>query len=364
MVSFKDLISKSQVHVAPKASRCEKVLASMQAAKHDGPRGNLPSGLASSINGKLSFISVSSLFGGIGRAACLPFLRRAHPESLLGQDVEVTSGKAAGREGVVWKIRRPPASAPVGSAPTAVVRWTDQTPGPLFGTLPITSVQVTDKWSDSLSAAHFFFQTIFRPTCLPRRTINVSAAPSEQPAVMLCDASSSADGSDEIGVVFFDPAIPDHPGFYTFLTLPAWLSDFIRPQQESSAICPAELIAFIIGLLTFADKCHDRRVLAWSDNMAAFSCMVHGFSSSKAMSDASNIFHLTRAALQTDMWTEWVASDANISDIPSRNQGRGHKDEEAFRQLGLTFVPAQCPSFDEWQDPVALFDKLRARFAT
>ena len=64
------------------------------------------------------------------------------------------------------------------------------------------------------------------------------------------------------------------------------------------------------------------------------------------------------------MWTEWVASDANISDIPSRNQGRGHKDEEAFRQLGLTFVPAQCPSFDEWQDPVALFDKLRARFAT
>ena len=25
--------------------------------------------------------------------------------------------------------------------------------------------------------------------------------------------------------------------------------------------------------------------------------------------------------------------------------GRGHKDEEALRQLGLAFVSAQCPSF-------------------
>ena len=342
IVSLEHFRDKAKVMISPKPSRCQKF---------NGPKGRLPSGIASSLAGKLSFMCSSSFFGGIGRAPCAPLVRRANPDSLLGQDVDVTTTRFTGREGSVWAVRQPD-----NGRKTVVVRWTDDLTQTAFATLPAEEVKTTERWTPALDSTLNFFSTIFRPDVLPSRVIDVSDTHSP-PIVLLCDASSES-GIDEIGIVFHDTSTPHIAGVESSLILPEWLSNKIRPQQHSSAICPAELIAGVVALLTFRDECRGRRILLWTDNTAAFSGMVNGFSSSKAMQQASNLFHLTRAALQTDMWIEWVASDANISDIPSRNRGVGHTDEEAYRKLGLTSKPANCFSEKEWDDPLLLFDRL------
>ena len=46
--------------------------------------------------------------------------------------------------------------------------------------------------------------------------------------------------------------------------------------------------------------------------------MITGYSSSKTMPRVSALFHLFVAALDLDLWVEWVNTDANIADPPSR----------------------------------------------
>ena len=111
IVSLEHFRDKAKVMISPKPSRCQKF---------NGPKGRLPSGIASSLAGKLSFMCSSSFFGGIGRAPCAPLVRRANPDSLLGQDVDVTTTRFTGREGSVWAVRQPD-----NGRKTVVVRWTD-----------------------------------------------------------------------------------------------------------------------------------------------------------------------------------------------------------------------------------------------
>ena len=96
------------------------------------------------------------------------------------------------------------------------------------------------------------------------------------------DGSSSDAEGDEIGIVCFDTRSSDHPGWYSHF--PSWLSLLLRADGAAlSVICPVELIAAVVALLTFGDKCRGRKVLFWIDNAAAWSSMVHGYSSSGVM---------------------------------------------------------------------------------
>jgi len=48
----------------------------------------------------------------------------------------------------------------------------------------------------------------------------------------------------------------------------------------------------------------------------------------KMMACVSALFHLFVAALDIDLWVEWVNTDANIADLPSRPlSGRGELSE-------------------------------------
>ena len=76
------------------------------------------------------------------------------------------------------------------------------------------------------------------------------------------------------------------------------------------------------------------------------------------MQTAGTLFQLARAALQLDLWAEWVNSEANIADIPSRDGGRGHPDEAEFRNLGLHLVPLYKLSEETWDAPTLLYRQL------
>jgi len=52
--------------------------------------------------------------------------------------------------------------------------------------------------------------------------------------------------------------------------------------------------------------------------------MITGYSSSKTMARVSALFHLFVVALDIDLWVDWVNTDTNIADLPSRPlSGRG-----------------------------------------
>ena len=85
--------------------------------------------------------------------------------------------------------------------------------------------------------------------------------------------------------------------------------------------------------------------------------MITGYSSSKTMARVSALFHLFVAALDIDLWVEWVNTDANIADLPSRPlSGRGELSK-------ITPLLADCPmifiSKTEFDDPALFFKKWR-----
>ena len=56
-----------------------------------------------------------------------------------------------------------------------------------------------------------------------------------------------------------------------------------------------------------------------------------------------------------DRLQEWVESDSNIADIPSRDGSNGHKEEVPFRALALSHVPLHRLAEDAWEDPISIF---------
>jgi hypothetical protein len=65
----------------------------------------------------------------------------------------------------------------------------------------------------------------------------------------------------------------------------------------------------------------------WYDNTAALSAVIHGYARSAHLAKMTNEIHLQFARLQITAWFEWVPSQCNIADIPSRPQGQ---EEYAF----------------------------------
>ena len=95
---------------------------------------------------------------------------------------------------------------------------------------------------------------------------------------------------------------------------PSWLLATIKVQC-SLVICVLEVHAGLYGLLTGGQKL---LVYFCCDNTAEWSSMTTGYSSSKTMTRVSALFHPFVAALDMDLWVEWVNTDTNIADLSSR----------------------------------------------
>jgi hypothetical protein len=82
------------------------------------------------------------------------------------------------------------------------------------------------------------------------------------------------------------------------------------------------------------------------------------------MSEGGNVYHLVRAALSVDKWTEHVPRLGQMADLPSRWPER-HSDPKlrkyltAFQKLNMSQVELVQPSQAEWLSPVSLFNKIR-----
>jgi len=180
-------------------------------------------------------------------------------------------------------------------------------------------------WTADLEDMRSFYTVILSPERIPVRVLFFDDH--TPPIIGYSDGCSSVDKNVHgLGIVMWDvhdgtAASPDKPagsGQWAHDACPLWFVDRCL-AHTNKIICPFELYASICWMLTFRHMFKgNRRLAVYQDNGSAWSLMVHGFSDSVLMSEGGNVYHLVRAALGVDKWTEHVPSLGQMADLPSR----------------------------------------------
>ena len=81
-----------------------------------------------------------------------------------------------------------------------------------------------------------------------------------------------------------------------------------------------ELLAAVAAYTTFPDLLSSRKVIHWIDNTGALAALVKGYSRAPHSCRIVHAFHALNLGFQSRVWFEYVASEANIGDLPSRDE--------------------------------------------
>ncbi|KAJ1484200.1 hypothetical protein T484DRAFT_1797917 [Baffinella frigidus] len=127
-----------------------------------------------------------------------------------------------------------------------------------------------------------------------------------------------------------------------------------------------EMVAFLFGILTYADCLKGRKVLFFVDNTTAISAVVHGYSRKADLAVLANLCCLLLVGLGVIPWIEYVPTDANGSDIPSRVEKR---DQSELVRHSFRPRPLRAVSRAQWATPslllstaLAIAEEQRAKF--
>ena len=80
--------------------------------------------------------------------------------------------------------------------------------------------------------------------------------------------------------------------------------------------------------------------------------MIHGYASRTDMARLSNMYHLQNFHMNVDAWHEWVPSEANIADIPSRPRfdKKGNDLWQQLWDLKAEQIEMLIPEPEQWDD--------------
>lgn len=131
---------------------------------------------------------------------------------------------------------------------------------------------------------------------------------------------------------------------------PAWEDvSFLAPDKETY-ISQMEAMAVVAAFYSLAsshpERLRGRRVNAFIDNTAALSALVHGYTGKEDLAKISNAYHLQLASLRAAAYLEFVPSEANIADLPSRRK------YELMRLLGIQPLEFHMPRMSDWSSPL------------
>ena len=169
---------------------------------------------------------------------------------------------------------------------------------------------------------------------------------------MFSPASPDAMPFVRIGWCVFDPIT--RLAFHSHYVLPDWYYQFFA-QGKLTYIMQGEGVGALAPLLSLPSFFRGRSVVQFQDNTGALSALVHGYASKPDMSRIVNAFHIAQFLLQARVWFEWIPSDANLADLPSRVEY-----DEYFRAVpGSIWVPTVLPSLADWLAPLpSLFAEM------
>jgi hypothetical protein len=186
-----------------------------------------------------------------------------------------------------------------------------------------------------LHSASFVEQLIGHDVPLLPREVRLSAA-ARPPILLWTDAA----GNGSLGFCIVDLEDPSRCFFEG-----GTVSDEIRVAMATIAGCDKdtliaqwEALAGISALLTLPEIFRDRQVIHFIDNQGTAGAFSRGYSSAPDLAALSNVMHLTLAALHCDVWWEWLRSEHNPADLPSRPSADNF---EALERAG--FIWANCP---------------------
>ena len=192
------------------------------------------------------------------------------------------------------------------------------------------------KLTPSLRCALQFF-THLLPKLPDKR---ISARKTSAPPVLVWSDASFENGHGQLGWVVFDPASGNY--WHSSHAVAKHTFDLFVPDKKQY-IGQLELLAATVPYHSLPDCIfRNRLVMHFVDNQQALSAVVSGYARQPDNARLVNQLCLRTAHLQCNVYYEWVASKANIADLPSRN------DFVLLTKMGSTEVTTVLPDFHSW----------------
>ena len=117
---------------------------------------------------------------------------------------------------------------------------------------------------------------------------------------------------------------PGFPLVWTACDCPGWVLAAFQEvdRRKEQYIGQLELLAAVVAYTTFPDLLAGQHVIHWIDNESAVYSLAKGYSGAADSARVVNLFHACVAQLGVTPWLEYVGTDDNIADLPSRGEWR------------------------------------------
>ena len=211
---------------------------------------------------------------------------------------------------------------------------------------------------------------------------NFEVDPDDEPPVLIWSDGASEPGSKREHTIGFVAALPragarpppatetdaesvervmrDYDVVHASAELdPEFIAHFVARKQQIGQV---ELVAALLPYLSLVDE-HGRsrlagkRCLHWIDNSSAVAALVKGYSGQPDSARIVHAVHATLAGLEARAWFEYVRTDANVADEPSRVDlsGRTYALGAAMasglgERLSSRPIPAVLPDASRWDE--------------
>ena len=103
------------------------------------------------------------------------------------------------------------------------------------------------------------------------------------------------------------------------------------------------------------DRLRGRQIYHWIDNVAAVAGLCKGYSGKTDTARIVNSFNVRQAFCRFRVWWEWIPSEQNIADLPSRWTDSGMIQGalvEILPGIFSSFIPFVLPPFQTWLAPL------------
>ena len=186
------------------------------------------------------------------------------------------------------------------------------------------------------------------------------------PVIVYTDARYSPGEPEpaQLGIVVFDPEDTAHP-HSPECPGPQWRhsSLVVGPDvmrllaQREQYVGQLEVMAGVAAYTSLPEQLRGRDVIHFIDNTGALFGMAKGYSGDDDSARMIHAFHTVLAAIDCNVWLEYVQSGANISDLPSRGKF------ELLAEMGSIQFEMVIPPVggDWWRVYTSLFMKLAPR---
>ena len=200
-----------------------------------------------------------------------------------------------------------------------------------------------------------FFDTALRS--LRVRNICVAAVSRLPPILLWSDATGTNEGESALQIAFVArfpggiPAPSDPPGLtpihprwvHSAMVVPPHVLNELEARKQQ--IGQLELLAAIVGYYSMTPFLTERDVIHFIDNTAAVAGIAKGFSAKPDSARIIHAYHALNVKIGSRVYFEWVKSEANIADLPSRGEFG------LLNEFGSRQVPIVVPPISDWLSP-------------